>query len=228
MTFCRSLDSIIVAHQGNDKKSFFTNLANANGALVPLDPTLFPNVSKAIQVYQGFASDHNQSVVQVFNAVTALLGQYPQTQVTVVGFSLGAGIAMLDGLLFRMLLNPATQVRVVTYAMPRIGNPPFAGFVDAILPQSVKHIGNKKDPMPVVPAVSLGYAQVSGEIHIQGDGKWISCPGEDNYDPRGIAGTVTSINNANFADHLGPYNNILMQCTASTGSNGNSNPTGNS
>jgi predicted lipase len=134
--------------------------------------------------------------------------------VTAVGYSLGGAIALLDGLLLRMLLNPTTEVRVVTYGMPRVGNQEFAGFVDAMLPQSVKHIGNKRDPVPIVPAISLGYHQVSGEIHIQDNGKWIQIPGEDNGDSRAIAGTVTSINNANFADHTGPYNGVSIGCSS--------------
>jgi predicted lipase len=134
--------------------------------------------------------------------------------VTAVGFSLGGAIALLDGLLLRMLLDPNTEVRVVTYGMPRVGNQEFASTVDALLAHSVKHIGNKRDPVPIVPAISLGYNQVSGEIHIEDSGKWIQIPGGDNGDPRAIAGTVTSINDANFADHTGPYNGVSIGCPA--------------
>lgn len=207
-----ALDSIIVVHQGNDKKSFFTGLANANGALTSLDPKIFPNISSAIQVYKGYAVDQAQSAADVLQAVGTLIQSYPDASVTTVGFSLGGAIALLDGVLFRMLLAPTTDVRVVTYGMSRVGNSVFAGFVDALLPGKVKHINNKRDPMPIVPAISLGYNQVSGEIHIQDSGKWISCPGEDNGDPRCVVGTVTSINQATFSDHSGPYNGIMINC----------------
>jgi len=209
-----SLDSIIVSHQGNDKNSFFTNLANADGSLTSLDPTIFPNISNVVQVYQQFANDQALTAPDVLQAAGALIQQYPDAAVTVVGFSLGATIALLDGVLFRMLLDPTTEVRVVAYGMPRIGNQAFAGFVDAILPGKVKHINNKRDPLPVVPALSLGFQQPSGEIHIQQDGSWVQCPGEDNGDSRCSVGTVTSINDASFGDHSGPYNGVMINCNS--------------
>lgn len=139
---------------------------------------------------------------------------YPEASVTTVGFSLGGALALLDGLLIRMLLSTTTDVRVVAYGLPRVGNSEFAGFVDAMLPQSVKRINNKRDPYPIAPAISLGYHNVRGEVHIQNNGKWIACPDDDNADPRCSVGTVTSMNDANFADHLGPYDNVMMTCSS--------------
>jgi predicted lipase len=143
-----------------------------------------------------------------------LTQSYPDAIVTTVGFSLGGAISLLDGVLLRMLLPPTTEVRVVAYGLPRVGNSIFAGFVDSILPGTVKHINNKKDPLPIVPAISLGYNQVIGEIHIQDSGAWISCPGEDNGDRRCSVGTVTSINDATFSDHPGPYNGVMINCNS--------------
>lgn len=139
---------------------------------------------------------------------------YPNAIVTTVGFSLGGALSLLDGVLLRMLLPPTTEVRVVAYGLPRAGNGDFASFVDSILPDTVKHINNRNDPVPIVPAISLGYHQISGEIHIQNSGAWISCPGEDNGDPRCSAGTVTSINDAVFSDHSGPYDNVMINCNS--------------
>jgi predicted lipase len=150
----------------------------------------------------------------VLNIVGTLTQSYPDAIVTTVGFSLGGAISLLDAVLLRMLLNPTTEVRVVAYGMPRVGNDAFADFVDAILPGSVKHINNQRDPLPVVPAISLGYRQVSGEIHIQDSGEWTVCPGQDCGDPRCSAGTVTSINDASFLDHCGPYDGVTINCNS--------------
>lgn len=140
---------------------------------------------------------------------------YPNAIVTVVGHSLGGALALLDGVLIRMLASPSTNVGVVTYGMPRIGNQAFASFVDAILPGSVKHVNNMRDPYPIVPAIPLGYHQVMGEIHIQEHtGQWVSCPEEDNADSRCIVGTVNSISDARFSDHDGPYNGIMLSCSS--------------
>lgn len=141
-----------------------------------------------------------------------MVQSYPNSKVTVVGHSLGGAIALIDGLLLKLVLPSTNDVRVYAYGMPRVGNDAFAGFVDGTLPGAVTHINNMRDPVPVVPAISLGYHQVSGEMHIQGNGQWIACPGQDNGDPRCTVGTVTSINNAQFADHMGPYNNIMINC----------------
>ncbi len=150
----------------------------------------------------------------MLQAVGNLIQTYPASRVTIVGHSFGAGLALLDGVLLRMLLAPNTDVRVIAYGLPRIGNDVFANFVDAILPRRVKHIANMRDPVPTVPAISLGYHQCSGEIHIQQSGQWIECPYQDNGDPRCIAGTVSSINSANFNDHYGPYDGVMMSCNS--------------
>jgi predicted lipase len=132
--------------------------------------------------------------------------------VTVIGHSLGAALALLDGVRLRLLLAPTTDVRVVGYGMPRVGNQEFATFVDTILSDRVQRINNKKDPIPIVPGRSLGYDHVSGEIHIQETGEWIACPGEDNEDARCIVGAVPTIFQAKFSDHAGPYNKIMLKC----------------
>jgi hypothetical protein len=164
----------------------------------------------------------------VLQAVGNLIQQYPSAGVTIVGHSVGGALALLDGALFRMLLNPTTDVKVVTYGMSRVGNQPFASFVDAILAQNVKNIVNMRDPWPVAPAISLGYSQVAGEIHIRRGGQWTVCPGDNNGDPRCIAGTVTSLNNANMQDHFGPYDNIMMTCSGTQGGTASSGPQGGS
>jgi predicted lipase len=132
--------------------------------------------------------------------------------VTVIGHSLGAALALLDGVRLRLVLAPTTDVKVVGYGMPRVGNQIFASFVDAILSERVEHINNKHDPIPIVPAQSFGYRHVLGEVHIQDSGEWIACPGEDNPDPRCIVGTVPSIFQGEFSEHSGPYNGINLKC----------------
>jgi predicted lipase len=138
---------------------------------------------------------------------------YPSAIVTVIGHSLGAALALLDGVRLRLVLAPTTDVRVVGYGMPRVGNQAFASFVDDILPNRVKRINNTHDGIPILPGMFFGYHHVSGEIHIQDNpGEWIACPYEDNPDPRCIVGAVPSIIQAKFSEHDGPYNNIMLKC----------------
>lgn len=208
----KAINSIIVAHQGTDKAKFFADLTDLKLFKTGLDPSIFPNIPNGIEVHNGFADEHAKTAAYVLQAVDSLLQMYPGTMVTVIGHSLGAALALLDGVRFRMLLAPTTDVRVVGYGMPRVGNQDFASFVDTILSGRVEHINNKHDPIPIVPAKFFGYQHVLGEIHIQETGEWISCPGEDNPDPRCIVGAVPSVFQAKFSDHSGPYNNIKLKC----------------
>ena len=56
-----------------------------------------------------------------------------------------------------------------------MGNKAFADYVDAHL--HVTHINNKVDPVPIVPGRFLGFVHPAGEVHINDDGSWDSCPG---------------------------------------------------
>ena len=103
------------------------------------------------------------------------------SSVTVVGHSLGAALALLDGLYLSLNL-PNAEVRVIGYGMPRVGNQAFANWVDSSrLSGQVTHINNKKDPVPILPGRSLGYHHASGEVHITGSGAWENCPGEASF-----------------------------------------------
>ena len=155
----------------------------------------------------------HRTAVDVIDVVESLLNEYQSASVTVVGYSLGAAIALLDGVFLRLQLPPQIEIKVIGFGMPRVGNQNFASFVDAILPNGVVHINNMMDPVPVVPSIQSGYIHCAGEIHIQEvSAEWIACPGDDNPDPHCSAGTVTSLANATLTDHLGPYNNVMMRC----------------
>ena len=104
--------------------------------------------------------------------------------VTVVGHSLGAALALLDGVFLKCQLDSSINIQVIGYGMPRVGNQDFANWVDANLAVDgnldglVTRINNKKDPIPILPGKFLGYRHVSGEVHITESGTWESCPGK--------------------------------------------------
>ena len=95
--------------------------------------------------------------------------------VTVVGHSLGAALALLDGLYLSLNL-PNTEVRVIGYGMPRVGNQAFANWVDEHL--HLTHINNQEDLIPILPGNFLGFHHASGEVHITDSGTWKSFPGK--------------------------------------------------
>lgn len=93
-----------------------------------------------------------------------------------VGHSLGGALALLDAVFLPLHLPTGTKFTTITYGMPRVGNQAFADYVDAHV-TNLSHINNKKDPVPILPGEFLGFHHPSGEIHIQSDGSWDSCPG---------------------------------------------------
>ena len=113
----------------------------------------------------------------ILSAVQNTLSTQGLSSVTVVGHSLGGALALLDGVFFSLQLPKDVTVKVISYGMPRVGNQAFANFVDRQLSGRVTHVNNRKDPIPIVPDISLGFHHPSGEIHIQDSGAWDACPG---------------------------------------------------
>ena len=90
----------------------------------------------------------------------------------------------------------------------------------------------RKDPVPTLPGRHDGFRHPQGEKHIQVDGAWLSCPGQDNEDSRCSTGSVPNIKAGNVTDHdgmflitrrtrsypqssdfsVGPYDGVMIGC----------------
>ncbi|KAI0249660.1 lipase [Lactifluus subvellereus] len=210
--FSPSLSTVIVAHQGTDPTQFFADLTDINFFLKPLDPSLFPGIPSSVEAHNGFSREHASTAPGILSAVQQTLSAQGASSVTVVGHSLGAALALLDGVFLRLHLPSSVTVKVIGYGMPRVGNQDFANFVDNRLAGLVTHINNEEDPIPTVPGRFLGFHHVSGEIHIQDSGAWDACPGQDNTSQLCIVGDVPEIFASNLANHDGPYAGITMGC----------------
>ncbi|KAF8882766.1 Alpha/Beta hydrolase protein [Gymnopilus junonius] len=190
--------SVIVAHQGTDTSEI------CDAFLESLDSSLFPGVSSSVEAHSGFANEQAKTATTILSA-----------KVTIVGHSLGAAIALLDGVYLPLHISGVT-FQVIGYGTPRVGNQDFANYVDAHL--SFTHINNKEDIVPIVPANRsefrsfLGYHHPSGEVHIMDNGEWVSCPGQDNTNTECIVGDVPNIFDGNESDHDGPYDGVEMGC----------------
>jgi predicted lipase len=73
--------------------------------------------------------------------------------VTTVGHSLGGAISLLEALYLSRNLPSSTTIKAFLYGQPRVGNPAFANYVDAISNLKVTRITNKKDPVPILPGM---------------------------------------------------------------------------
>jgi len=119
-----------------------------------------------------------RTATTILSYVQQTLSAHNASSVTVVGFSLGAALSLLDGVYLRLHLSSSVSVRVIGYGMPRVGNQDFADWVDSHLGGQVTHINNREDPIPIIPDRSLGFHHASGEVHITDSGSWENCPGE--------------------------------------------------
>ncbi|KAI5987112.1 Alpha/Beta hydrolase protein [Pisolithus albus] len=208
--YAPSLDTVIVAHQGTNPSVILPLVIDADFFLTPLDSSLFPGISSDIEVHNGFMNAQASTATEVLAAVQTTMSKYGTTTVTVVGHSLGAAISLLDSVYLPLHLPSGTSFQTITYGLPRVGNQAFANYVDANL--HLTHINNKEDPIPILPAMFLGYVHPAGEVHIEDSGEWAACPGQDNPSTQCIVGDVPTILQGNVSDHDGPYNGIEMGC----------------
>jgi hypothetical protein len=194
----------VVAHAGTDPLNLQSLLVDANFFWDSLSPSLFPGISKSIQVHDGFTNAHASSAPAVLAAVKKVIKDHGVTKVTVVGHSLGGAIANLDAIFLKSQI-PSINVKIVTYGQPRVGNQAFADYMDANFPDLTR-VTNQADLVPILPGRFLDFHHSHGEIHKEGS--WAACAGQDNEDFACTTGYVPNILVGNIFDHLGPYDGV--------------------
>ncbi|KAF7337057.1 Lipase class 3 family protein [Mycena venus] len=202
-----TLQTVIVAHQGTNVVTILGDLADADVPQLPLNPLLFPGVSPLVMVHDGFMNEQALTAMTILNTVNTAITRFGATNVTTVGHSLGAALALIDGVFLRLRLPSTITVSVYGFGMPRVGNQAFADYVDSQLPNLVSRVNNRCTSVPIVPPLTgtFGYHHPSGEKHIMDDGSWVACAGQDNTDTRCSTGDVPTIIQGKKADHSGPY-----------------------
>ncbi|KAJ7089802.1 lipase [Mycena belliarum] len=205
-----ALDTVIVGHQGTDSKQILSIFTDINFGQKTLNRTLFPGFDSSIKVHSGFANEQAMTATLVLAAVKSAIATYGVKKVTMVGHSLGAALSLLDSVYLPLHLTGVT-FRTVLYGLPRVGNQAFADLVSAA--GTLTHVNNKKDPIPTLPGLILGFHHPTGEVHIQDDTEaWVACPGQDNNNALCTFGKVGNILGGDFNDHNGPYDGVMMNC----------------
>ncbi|KAI0223390.1 hypothetical protein L0F63_004634 [Massospora cicadina] len=86
--------------------------------------------------------------------------------ITVTGHSLGGAIATLSALDIQSQLNMSwSQVKVITYGQPRVGNRAFAMWYNS-LPLNYIRVVNDNDVVPHTPPNFIGYFHINHELFI--------------------------------------------------------------
>ncbi|KAF8757993.1 Lipase (class 3) [Rhizoctonia solani] len=203
-----SHNSVIVGRQGTDLTKIEAVLTDATFLPVTLPSDQFPGSPLLAAAHAGFLASHTRSAADILSAVKDVLAQRNATQILVIGHSLGAALAVLDGLYLQIQLGSAVNVIIKGFGGPRVGNDVFADFVNEKI-SSVTRITNKQDLVPVLPPLLLGFRHTTGEEHINADGVWNNCAGQDNLSPDCSAGQVLT-EGVVLSDHLGPYAGGVM------------------
>ncbi|CAE6466605.1 unnamed protein product [Rhizoctonia solani] len=196
-----SQNSVVVGRQGTDFSKLWPVVTDI--ALVQLPTDRFPSCPVTTQVHLGFLESHKRSIDPIFETVRVILTEKEATQILTVGHSLGAALAMLDGLYMREHLASSINIRVRTLGGPRVGNKAFADCFDTKIPDMVR-ITNKRDPIPILPPVVSGYMHTRGEKHINLKGVWNNCAGQENLNKNCSVGEAW-VNVPTWPEHDGPY-----------------------
>lgn len=203
-----ALKTIIVAHQGTNPTKFMPVLTDAAFFPTRPDPALFPSLPADSKIHGGFATAHSKSAPAIRKALEEAIKKSGLKSVTLVGHSLGGAIALLNAVSLPQFF-PGVKFVTKTFGQPRVGNDAFNKYVDGNV--NLERITNKGDMVPTLPGRFVGFAHPKGEIHIQQDGSWITCPGSDNTDPRCTTGAVVNlVKGGSVMDHMGPYDGVTM------------------
>ncbi|KAF7317836.1 Lipase [Mycena kentingensis (nom. inval.)] len=195
--FDPTLKTLIVGHQGTDFDKVFATLTDANFPLKSLDAALFPGISDDVKAHSGFANEQAKCDRKLAALKTGI-SRFNATKVTVVGHSLGGALAELDSV-FLPLHLPGVKIKTITYGKPRVGNQDFANLVSN---GDFTHVNNQQDVVPILPGRFLGFHHPTGEIHIQDNLAWTSCPGQDNTNVLCTVGDVGNIFESEAGDHV--------------------------
>ncbi|KAJ7497940.1 lipase [Mycena galericulata] len=205
-----SLKTVIVSHQGTNPEEILSLVTDSNFFLSSLDSTLFPGLSSSIETHSGFADEQAKTATDILAAVQTTISKFGANKVTLVGHSLGAAISLIDSIYLPLHITGVT-FQSVLYGLPRVGNQAFANY--ASTGNTVTHINNKEDIVPILPGMFLGFHHPTGEIHIQDSGAWDTCPGMDNPSDLCTTGDVPNILEGDESDHDGPYGGVEMSST---------------
>lgn len=201
------LKSVVVAHQGTDPKKIVPLLTDAKIFHKTFDPKLFPGFGSAIHGHQGFVDEHAKTAAPILAAVQKTMAQFKSTSVLLTGHSLGAALATIEGVYLPLHIKGAT-FKTVVFSSPRVGNEAFANYVDAH--GGVTRVNNKHDLVTIIPGRGLGYKHAGTELHIQTNGDWVTCPGQDSTAVGCSVNLVPNISAGNIVDHNGPFVGVKM------------------
>lgn len=154
---------IVVAYQGTNSTSWIDWLHD-----IDFIPPALPDEDLGLPfgslLHHGFLNQYRDSWPSVNETVNAVLQDYPDSQLTVIGHSMGASIAQLGAL---ALQNTYGNVeRVVGFAPPRVGNLIYAGAFNEVFNDKYTGVWNGQDWVPTLPRFEWGFSHPNNMVWI--------------------------------------------------------------
>ncbi|KIK09191.1 hypothetical protein K443DRAFT_127635 [Laccaria amethystina LaAM-08-1] len=187
-------------------------LTDVNILMSSLDTKLFPGISPSVQVHTGFGDEHALTAAKILAEVKNLMASKNTQSITLVGHSLGGVLSTLDGVYLKTDLPANTSFKVVTYGLPRIGNPAFAQLVDSMLPD-FRRINRQLDIVPIIPGRFLGYSHPQGQIHLISPGNTFACSGDDDATDSNLKCQIQSVPSVlakSILNHISLHHDIAI------------------
>jgi hypothetical protein len=219
---------IIVSFRGSSNENL---LMNIQGKLE--SSPLFPNNQEA-KIHAGFQTAHNSLRDGIKTALVPLVQQHPSFNILFCGHSLGASIATIAAVDFRINLmdrsnaGNSSKILLSTIGESRTGNVEFSSLITSLNFGSLERAVNRDDPVPRFLANSPGsFHHRSAEIWTNpNDGKTYVCNNNDNGESSDCSNTLVLSLEKFQADHRN-YFDFAIGRNACFSSSSPSNPVSN-
>jgi len=120
------------------------------------------------KVHQGFQQQWNAVQSAVLSKLRSLVAANPDYTILVTGHSLGGALSTLAGVSIERAF-PGGRVRGIGFASPRVGNGPFAEFVNNAFGNRYARVTHTADNVPQDLTPAEGYQAVATEYWISQD-----------------------------------------------------------
>jgi len=197
-----SLSAVIMAFRGTvDLENWIQDLNFSTLSPFPGNPN--------VNVHAGFYSDFQSVSDQAFSLAQNYLSHYQTTTLYVTGHSLGAAMAQLAAITYK-LDNPSITTNVYTFGCPRTGDPAFSSYYASTVDSSFR-TSHWEDIVVHLPQKLLGFWHTPNEAFFDEafDPQYTFCPDPENKNCADQFLFAASID-----DHTHYFNMYCYYCTS--------------
>jgi broad specificity phosphatase PhoE len=128
-----------------------------------------------LKVHTGYEEIYVEMRNEIQATIDRLQNAQPNAQIVFIGHSLGGALAEFAAVDYQNRKQNWDRITLYSFGQPRLGNDEWAKYVNA-RQFKMYRIVRMGDPIPDVPALSLGYVHSSDPYYILDTGMIIPCP----------------------------------------------------